>query len=623
MNINQKSTDYLRMVRDSGKTNSFVKQTLRTFHAVYYEVAKLELRSRGHEAEELDQEHLRLTLDRIRNRRDMAEFGIPALIRMLKEYRTLLSTPVVEEIQDALVGFRYWLDEPGEITACYFSENHQPLYHSAEYLAGSLFPDRVFPSDNRTGAWHEGHGRTFLRRWMKWRRQFGFSEWCTNYYAEDIIALLGIFSYAEDADMRSEAKELIDTLFIELALNTFEGHWIGSHGRTYTEYQIESRFDSIGPICHLYFGCGPTEGHLADCAIMLAAYEYRCPPVAVEIAQDKRPVLINKERIGLNTDEAKFYKVDPQDFNDIMFFWGNQTFDAREVIDNSKKVITPSNWMNERINAYAEKYKLYDAAGISYDPDPDFTALTRANLYTYRTPDYAVSCVQDFRKGKLGYQQQPWGGTLGGNAYVFTNHPGSNDFNDRPNQIAGNGVLPRCVQHENVVISIHRIPADYIRVLETHAYFPRKEMDEVVEHAGWLFGRRGQAYVALFSLLPAHWEKPDPSLYQEVYKDEWEKYYDGNSPYFYHANGHANVWIAEFGSHAQNGSFLDFRRRFSSSAVKGDTFSVQYDSPALGNMSFGWDKPLMVNGNNIAIDRYKRFDNPYFQKDFILPSECE
>ncbi|MDD4449414.1 MAG: hypothetical protein PHS76_01750 [Sphaerochaeta sp.] len=622
MNINQRSTDYLKKVWNLGKTNPFVKQTLQTFHAAYYEVAKLELRSRGEKVEGIDKKHLDLTLNRIRNREDMAEFGIPALIRILKEYQEFLDISIVEEIQETLVGFRYWLDEPGEITACYFSENHQPLYHSAEYLAGALFPEKIFLSDNRTGAWHREHGRTFLRRWMKWRRQFGFSEWCTNYYAEDMIALLGIFSYAEDTDMRFEAKELIDLLFVELALNTFEGHWIGTHGRTYTEYQIESNFDSIGPICYLYFGCGPIDGHLADCAIMLATYEYICPSLALEIAQDRKPVLINKERIGLNTDEAKFYKVNPDDFNNIMFFWGNQTFDAREVIENSKKVITPSNWMNERINAYAEKYKLYEAAGIPYDPDPDFTALTRANLYTYRTPDYAVSCAQDFRKGKLGYQQQPWGATLGGNAYVFTTHPGSTDFCDRPNQIAGNGILPRCVQHENVVISIYRIPADYIRVLETHAYFPQKEMDEVVEYDRWLFGKKGEAYVALFSLVPAHWKKPDPALYQEVYKGEWKKYYNEDYPYFYHANGHANVWISEFGSRAQNGSFEDFCHRFSSATVTGDTFFVQFSSPTHGSMSFGWDVPLTVNGKKIVIDQYKRFDNPYFQKDFILPSEC-
>ena len=45
----------------------------------------------------------------------------------------------------------------------------------------------------------------------------------------------------------------------------------------------------------------------------------------------------------------------------------------------------------------------------------------------------------------------PWGATLGGRTIVFTNHPGSQDFEDRPNQIAGNWILPRAAQYENVL----------------------------------------------------------------------------------------------------------------------------------------------------------------------------
>ena len=206
---------------------------------------------------------------------------------MLKEYKFYLSFDTIKEIEDTLLGFRYWLDEPGEINACYFSENHQPLYHSAEILVGSMFEEKIFPSNNLSGKWHKEHGKKFLLRWMKWRKQFGFSEWCTNYYSEDILALLGIYYYSEDKELIQKSKELIDILLIEISLNSFQGHWIGTHGRTYTEYQIENSFDSIGPICNLFFGTGPINGHLADCAIMLATYNYECPKMAINIANSK------------------------------------------------------------------------------------------------------------------------------------------------------------------------------------------------------------------------------------------------------------------------------------------------------------------------------------------------
>lgn len=614
------SSEYLLHVLKSGKTNPFVKRSLTDFHAGYYEAAKLELRLRGLTEEDFCYEHLSHTLSRLKNRQDMAEFGIPCLVRLLKEYRQLLSPEVISEIKETLIGFRYWLDEPGEINACYFTENHQPLYHSGEYLAGMLFPDDVFSSNGKTGAWHKDHARIFLGRWMKWRMNFGFSEWCTNYYAEDMIALLGIYHYADDEDLRKNAKEIIDTLLLEIALNSFKGQWIGTHGRIYTHYAVEPAFDSISPICRLYWGEGNIDGDLADCAIMLAIYQYECPEEIIKIAQDKPPVLINKERMGINIEDAKYYGVDPADFENIMFFWGNQTFDAKDVIENSARVITPTNWMNERINAYREKYRLCDMTGIPYDPDPDFTALTQADIYTYKTPDYAIACAQDYRKGKQGYQQMPWGATLGGRTIVFTNHPGSQDFEDRPNQIAGNWILPRAAQYENVLFCIYRIPADYIRMLETHAYFPQHEFDEVIEHESWLFGRKADAYIALHSMLPARFKEPDPALYKAVYKDEWYTYAKVAKPYFYHANGHANVWIIEMGSKSQNGSFQNFLEQFKTADVSGNTFHFTYSSPSKGSMTFGWEAPLTVNEEVIQINDYDRYDNPYIKKAFYQPS---
>lgn len=613
------SNEYLLHVLKSGESNPFVKRTIEDFHAAYYEVVKLELKKRDLADEPFNYEHLSLTLNRLRNREDMAEFGIPSLIRILKAYSHMLPSKVIDEIKETLIGFRYWLDEPGEINACYFSENHQPLYHSGEYLVGMLYPDDIFPSNGKNGAWHKEHGRIFLSRWMEWRKKFGFSEWCTNYYTEDMLALLGIYYYADDEYLRNSAEELIHTLLLEIALNSFQGQWIGTHGRIYTHYIVEPAFDSIGPICRMYWGEGNIDGDLADCAIMMAVYQYQCPDHIIKIAMDKPPVMINKERMGINTEDAKYYGVDPAEFDNIMFFWGNQTFDAKDVIENSAKVMTPSNWMNERINAYREKYKLCDMAGIPYDPDPDFTALTQADIYTYKTPDYGLSCAQDYRKGKQGYQQMPWGATLGGRAVVFTNHPGSLEYEDRPNLIAGNWYLPRAVQHENVLFCIHRIPADCIRMLETHAYFPQHEFDEVIEQDGWVFGRKNNAYIALSSLQPAHWKQPDRSLYQVVYKDQWESYWQNAKPYFYHANGHANVWVTEMGSKAQNGSFQAFVEGFHGSRIIGDTFQFSYKSPSLGDMSFGWNTPLTVEGNEIIIKNYERYDNIYIKEPFYQP----
>ena len=89
-------------------------------------------------------------------------------------------------------------------------------------------------------------------------------------------------------------------------------------------------------------------------------------------------------------------------------------------------------------------------------------------------------------------------------------------------------------------------------------------------------------------------------------------------PGLYHANGHANVWVTELGSKAQNKSFESFESGFMGVGIERDTFDFTYCSPSQGEMCFGWDQPLRVKGKEIAINDYPRYDNPYCQAEFFV-----
>ena len=122
----------------------------------------------------------------------------------------------------------------------------------------------------------------------------------------------------------------------------------------------------------------------------------------------------------------------------------------------------------------------------------------------------------------------------------------------------------------------------------------------------------------MYSLMPAQFVEPDARLYTAIYGACAKEYITEMKPFFYHANGHANVWITEMGSKTQNGSFCQFVSQFTcNSLVSGDTFRVEYHSPANGLMTVGWDEPLTVNNEAIQIHDYKRFDNLFFQEEFV------
>src|SRR5690606_25275978 len=133
------------------------------------------------------------------------------------------TTPIVrpddqQRIEKALHGFKFWLDEPGLDAMCYFTENHQVLFHVSSYLSGQLWPDVVFANSGRTGREQIELAVPRITDWILTRLRGNFSEWDSNaYMALDAFAMLAVVEFAEDAHLRELATTLLDKLFFLLA----------------------------------------------------------------------------------------------------------------------------------------------------------------------------------------------------------------------------------------------------------------------------------------------------------------------------------------------------------------------------------------------------------------------
>jgi len=53
---------------------------------------------------------------------------------ILYEYGDQIPAETRAKIEKSVLGFRYWWDETGGNSMCYWSENHQILFASAEYV---------------------------------------------------------------------------------------------------------------------------------------------------------------------------------------------------------------------------------------------------------------------------------------------------------------------------------------------------------------------------------------------------------------------------------------------------------------------------------------------------------
>ena len=136
----------------------------------------------------------------------------------------------------------------------YWTENHQILYHAIEYLIGQRYPDRVLPSDGKTGAEHLAHARELLLRWFDFRARFGFTEWHSNvYYQEDLNALLTLAEFADDPAIQQRAAGVLDTLLFDLALHTRRGNFGATHGRSYKKDKMSGIDDDTWGAVKLLF----------------------------------------------------------------------------------------------------------------------------------------------------------------------------------------------------------------------------------------------------------------------------------------------------------------------------------------------------------------------------------
>ena len=575
---------------------------------VFHEIARLES-GRG----PVDEQMLQASIAIVDERRDCADFALAGLLRLLYRYRDspLLPADLRAEIEHTVRHFCYWYDQPGVRGMCFHTENHQILFHGCELLAGQLFRAEALANTGRSGDWHAAHGAELARRWLDQRARFGFSEWLSNcYFEEDLLALLNLYDFAEDADIRRRAGMLVDMVLLEMALHSRQGVLASTHGRTYAPWIKGGRTEPTAAIAWLVLGQGrlslePGLYHVGTNLAMtaFATSTYRCPPLIQSIAHEEPAEILCRERHGLDVAEARRYGLHHDSIDDNMFFWACQTARHPAVRPTARHValIADDPWLVEFVDEVDRPIEtcraLIEEAGGTFDGDAVNTALSAVDLVTFRTPHYQLSCAQDFRPGKPGYQQHTWHAMLDVDAVVFTNHPGTDDergeHTARPNFWAGNRWLPRAAQHRNVLVCIHHVPRDDPFPF-SHAYFPRDAFDTVLQRGGWTFGRKHGGYIGLYSQHPARWAEQGPYAGVEL-----------------RADARDNVWICELGDEQRYAGFEHFVEAISTAPVRCDGLRVRYHSPSLSEVSFGWTEPLRARGEEVPLRDYPRFDNPY------------
>lgn len=549
------------------------------------------------------------TLEYVQTEYDCSDFRLVNLVRILYEYGDRIPEDYMDSIEIVLFNFRYWWDDPGENSMCYWSENHQILFAAAEYLIGQRYPEQVFPVSGLTGEAHMEKARIRAYDWLEMRWKYGFIEYYSNvYYKEDIGPLVNLIDFAEDKELVKKCQMILDLLFYDVAAQSFDTLFISVSGRAYQKNRTGVKDGDFGGVTNYFWG----DGSEIEPGIMyglMVTEKYHLPPVLKEIANDDSTVIIRQSN-GLDLSELKDEGYYGTDNRSMMMQWGMEAFTNPIIIRNSIKHIRNTNMFSNDFVSDFRSMNFFLLRWLHLEPtvsrilNPQYNgvAIQKGNTYTYKTKDYSMYTVQRHQVGDYADQQHIFGMNIGSHFAIFHNHPAREKESkaSSPNYWTGYGHFPHSVQDRNVNLSIYDLPRkkgimeaallDY-----TRAFFPAALFDTAWIDGKYAFGKKGDIYCAIIA--------SDTLAFRDEAMDDLI------------LKGKQSFWITEAGAASEDGSFESFVRRIIKNPVRFDekTLELTYISAdKTYELKFG--KDFKLNGE-IINTQYSRYDAPYVQAE--------
>jgi len=554
---------------------------------------------------EIDWTRLDGTLKFIENEYDCSDFRLVNMVRILYEYGDMIPESYRLKIDTVLLNFRYWWDEPGENSICYWSENHQILFASAEYLIGQKYRETVFPNSGLTGKQHTEKARQRILDWLEMRWNYGFIEYNSGvYYKEDIGAMINLIDFAGDQEIEKKTEIIFDLLYFDVAMQNNKNYFITLSGRAYEGNRKGGSSATLGGLTHYYWGDGKQIGPGLMYG-MMTTKKYKLPPVISEIAKDSLNVVI-KQNNGLDISELKTEGYFGTDNRSMMMQWGMESFTNPEVVRNTLAHMRNCNMFS---NEFIGDFKMLDFTLLKWfhlkpvlvrfiNPQSNGVAIQKGNTYTYKTKDYSLYSVQNHNPGDYADQQHVAGMNIGNYFSVFHTHPAleAGKKHQSPNYWVGYGHFPHVAQESSIQLAIYNIPEKKglmeMALLDfTHAYFPSELFDTIVITENYAFGKKGETYAALIGRNALNFrENTTDDLIQQ---------------------GKQTFWITEAGSLSDDGSFDEFCQIILSNKLtfNAENLELVYNSNGK-NYKLKFAGEFILDGKPVNTN-YSRFDSPY------------
>lgn len=188
---------------------------------------------------------------------DCSDFTLVPLLWARMAWGDDIDAALRKRIDAAILGYRYWMDEPGNDVQWYFSENHALLFHTAAYLGGHLLAGETFARSGRSGAAHSAVGATRVRHWLDHFEAWEMAEFnSAPYFPIDLKGLTALAALAPDVDIAARARAGIVRLLEIVARSAHQSVVTAAQGRSYEHTLCAGRSLELSAMARLVWGKG-------------------------------------------------------------------------------------------------------------------------------------------------------------------------------------------------------------------------------------------------------------------------------------------------------------------------------------------------------------------------------
>lgn len=415
-------------------------------------------------------------LARAEDKWHLADFAVHPLLRARLRFRMQTRGAAWDEVwadfERVLSEFILHRDD--------LTENHNLLHHALRYLVGQEWPELVL-RDGRPAALHLPEARLEILRWVRAWVTEGSVEWGADLYCNvNLLSLLNLVDFARDPLVSAAARGVVDLMMLDQALGNFSGALVTAARRGYGCYRMETPLSPARPLQYLHFGVSPERStgerfnlNFIGGAIVAATSSYRVPPAIAALAHDRTPTVSGTTHVVPAWDQDHM---------------GQTTFRCRGALLSAQNCAPgPRAYCADHVwqVTLGEQAVIFGNAPTAFPADWQW----------YRGAFTSESVLDGFASGVRGDLHPLW---------VPGNMPPGHAGDLRPGYWQGHPQSPRSFGAGRVAFVIYKIPAD-APLPWTHLFFPRAAFDDVRTDGHWIFARKGEGYVAIWTSTPGAW----------------------------------------------------------------------------------------------------------------------